>query len=120
MPTRQEIQVHYRYHDSPLGRLLLVGDHAGLQQVSMDIDGKPWRLEPTWRNADTELDEVCRQLDAYFAGRRQAFDLCLAPRGTAFQQAVWQALLSICIHCSRSSFTSGRSCSLAWIDFFFA
>lgn len=95
MPTRQEIQVHYRYHDSPLGRLLLVGDHAGLQQVSMDIDGKPWRLEPTWRNADTELDEVCRQLDAYFAGRRQTFDLCLAPRGTAFQQAVWQALLSI-------------------------
>nr|WP_298172288.1 methylated-DNA--[protein]-cysteine S-methyltransferase [uncultured Pseudomonas sp.] len=87
--------MHYRYHDSPLGRLLLVGDRAGLQQVSMDIDGKPWRLEPTWRNADSELDEVCRQLEAYFAGRRQVFDLRLAPRGTAFQQAVWQALLSI-------------------------
>ena len=87
--------MHYRYHDSPLGRLLLVGDHSGLQQVLMDIDGKPWRLDPTWLNAGTELDETCRQLDAYFAGRRQAFDLPLAPRGTAFQQAVWQALLSI-------------------------
>ncbi len=87
--------MHYRYHDSPLGRLLLVGDHTGLQQVSMDIDGKPWRLDPAWRNADAELDEACRQLDAYFAGRRQTFDLRLAPRGTAFQQAVWQALLTV-------------------------
>lgn len=95
MLTQQEVQVHYRYHDSPLGRLLLVGDQAGLLQVSMDIDHRPWRLEPTWRSGDTELDEVCRQLDAYFAGKRQAFDLRLAPRGTAFQQAVWQALLNI-------------------------
>jgi methylated-DNA-[protein]-cysteine S-methyltransferase len=87
--------VHYRYHDSPLGRLLLVGDHTGLLQVAMDIEGKPWRLDPAWRSAATELDEACRQLDGYFAGKRQAFDLRLAPRGTAFQQAVWQALLSI-------------------------
>ena len=87
--------MHYRYHDSPLGRLLLVGNHAGLLQVSMDIDGKPWRIDPLWQNADAELDETCRQLDAYFAGKRRTFDLRLAPLGTAFQQAVWQALLSI-------------------------
>ena len=86
---------HYRYHDSPLGRLLLVGNHAGLLQVLMDIHGKPWRIDPLWQNADAELDEVCRQLDAYFAGKRRTFDLRLAPQGTAFQQAVWQALLSI-------------------------
>ncbi len=86
---------HYRYHDSPLGRLLLVGNHAGLLQVSMDIDGKPWRIDPLWQSADAELDEVCRQLDAYFVGRRRTFDLRLAPRGTEFQQAVWQALLTI-------------------------
>ena len=38
---------------------------------------------------------MCRQLDEYFAGRRQRFELPLAPQGTAFQQAVWQALLQI-------------------------
>ena len=33
-----------------------------------------------------------RQLDAYFAGQRQQFDLKLAPQGTDFQQRVWQQL----------------------------
>jgi methylated-DNA-[protein]-cysteine S-methyltransferase len=36
-----------------------------------------------------------RQLAAYAAGRRTEFDLPLAPRGTAFQQAVWTALREI-------------------------
>lgn len=85
----------YRVHDSPIGRLLLSGDASGLQQVLMDIDGKPWQIGEHWRRATHELDEVCTQLDEYFAGRRQRFDLPLAPQGTAFQQAVWQALLRI-------------------------
>lgn len=85
----------YRYHDSPIGRLLLSGDASGLQQVLMDIDDKPWLIAEQWRSAGTELDQVCRQLDEYFAGRRQRFELPLAPQGTAFQQAVWQALLQI-------------------------
>jgi methylated-DNA-[protein]-cysteine S-methyltransferase len=85
----------YRYHDSPIGRLLLSGDTCGLQQVLMDIDDKPWLIVEQWRSAGDELDEVCRQLDEYFAGRRQRFELALAPQGTAFQQAVWQALLQI-------------------------
>jgi methylated-DNA-[protein]-cysteine S-methyltransferase len=35
------------------------------------------------------------QLAEYFDGRRSDFDLPLAPRGTPFQQAVWQALLAV-------------------------
>ncbi|MFP6849509.1 MAG: methylated-DNA--[protein]-cysteine S-methyltransferase [Pseudomonas sp.] len=85
----------YRYHDSPIGRLLLSGDASGLQHVLMDIADKPWRIDEHWRSAGDELDQVCRQLDEYFAGRRQRFELRLAPQGTAFQQAVWQALQSI-------------------------
>lgn len=85
----------YRYHDSPIGRLLLAGDDAGLQQLLMQIDAKPWRIGEHWRLAGHELDAACRQLDEYFAGRRQRFELLLAPRGTAFQQAVWQALQRI-------------------------
>ncbi len=85
----------YRYHDSPIGRLLLAGDDAGLQQLLMEIDAKPWRIGEHWRSAGAELDEACRQLDQYFAGRRQRFELRLAPQGTAFQQAVWHALQRI-------------------------
>lgn len=35
------------------------------------------------------------QLAAYFKGQSQAFDLPLAPRGTAFQMAVWALLRTI-------------------------
>jgi AraC family transcriptional regulator of adaptative response/methylated-DNA-[protein]-cysteine methyltransferase len=35
------------------------------------------------------------QLDEYFAGRRREFDLPLVIRGTAFQERVWNALLTI-------------------------
>ena len=41
------------------------------------------------------LAEAARQLNEYFAGNRRTFDLPLAPRGTPFQQKVWQALRTI-------------------------
>ena len=86
--------MHYRYLDSPLGRLLLVGNDAGLNLVHMD---EQTRLPPqtSWTQAERQLDQACRQLDEYFGGQRRRFDLPLAPRGTAFQQAVWRALLEI-------------------------
>jgi methylated-DNA-[protein]-cysteine S-methyltransferase len=34
-------------------------------------------------------------LDQYFAGKLRQFDIPLAPRGTAFQLAVWEALTHI-------------------------
>ena len=45
--------------------------------------------------ADRLLLRAAAELDEYFAGRRRDFTLPLAPRGTAFQQAVWEALRSI-------------------------
>jgi methylated-DNA-[protein]-cysteine S-methyltransferase len=44
---------------------------------------------------DPMLAEACRQLTEYFEGRRTAFDFPLRPRGTPFQQAVWEALRAI-------------------------
>ena len=41
------------------------------------------------------LREAVRQLQAYFAGRLQRFDLPLAPEGTSFQQQVWRELSAI-------------------------
>jgi methylated-DNA-[protein]-cysteine S-methyltransferase len=35
------------------------------------------------------------QLDEYLAGERTVFDLPLRPRGSAFEQAVWRALLAV-------------------------
>ncbi|MFB6349558.1 methylated-DNA--[protein]-cysteine S-methyltransferase [Moraxella sp. ZJ142] len=42
------------------------------------------------------LLKVCQQLDEYFVGTRQVFDIALdLSHGTAFQQSVWQALRQI-------------------------
>ncbi len=41
------------------------------------------------------LAEASKQLNEYLAGKRKDFDLPLAPEGTEFQQAVWNALRKI-------------------------
>ena len=41
------------------------------------------------------LEEARRQLNAYFDGTLQDFDLPLAPEGTSFQRAVWGQLRRI-------------------------
>ena len=48
-----------------------------------------------WQEAGSQLDDASRQLDEYFEGRRQRFELRLNPQGTPFQQAVWRALQQI-------------------------
>ena len=56
------------------------------------------RLELNARSGEPEeprmllLCETCRQLDEYFAGKRRAFDLPLAPAGSRFRRAVWAEL----------------------------
>ncbi len=45
---------------------------------------------PAIRNAQLET-----QLREYFSGKRKTFDFPLAPKGTEFQLAVWNALLEI-------------------------
>jgi len=45
-------------------------------------------------SAETNPD-VARQLDEFFAGKRKAFDLPMAPVGTDFQKRVWAELVRI-------------------------
>jgi len=78
--------------DSPIDPLLLVGDETGLRELWMS----PHELPPPAAERDDEvLAPVAAQLADYFAGRRLAFDLPLAPTGTAFQQRVWSVLRDI-------------------------
>lgn len=41
------------------------------------------------------IKEAKRQLDEYFDGKRETFDLLLEPQGTVFQEKVWNALTEI-------------------------
>jgi methylated-DNA-[protein]-cysteine S-methyltransferase len=89
-------QVTY-WHEmgSVIGPLLLVGTEEALTNVCFQSGPRPARPDPLWVESARPFSAVVLQLDEYFCGSRQVFDLPLAPAGTAFQLAVWRALQGI-------------------------
>jgi methylated-DNA-[protein]-cysteine S-methyltransferase len=82
---------------SPLGPIVVAADAAALIGVWFDgqrhqpaVDGRWQRRHdlPVLRRAAAELAE-------YFAGARTRFEVPLAPSGTAFQRAVWNAIATV-------------------------
>jgi methylated-DNA-[protein]-cysteine S-methyltransferase len=86
---------YYTYMDNPVGRLLLAGNEKGLKRVGFPHGKGALKPERGWVPNEEPFREAIRQLQAYFAGTLEEFDLPLAPEGTQFQRAVWQALRSI-------------------------
>jgi len=108
--------VIYGYLSTPVGRLLVARDPAGVRMIHFDGPAKagpyvpkagngpaeagPYvrsRIKPAvgWERHDRAFEDVTTQLTEYFEGRRRAFELPLAPEGTPFQLRVWNALLDI-------------------------
>lgn len=82
---------------SPVGELKLVANGSRLVAILWEND-KPNRvhLGPMVEAPDNPvLVKTARQLEEYFAGTRNGFDLELDFVGTAFQKKVWAALLTI-------------------------
>lgn len=79
--------------ESPVGPLRLVEADGALCEVRFlaPHDVEPSGSEPVAGAAS----QARRQLEEYFAGRRQAFNLVLAPEGTLFQRRVWDELCRI-------------------------
>jgi methylated-DNA-[protein]-cysteine S-methyltransferase len=76
------LDVAYRTVDSPVGTLLLAATPAGAVRVAFEREGLDdvlatlaARLSPRIIAARRRLDPVARQLDEYFAHRREAFDV---------------------------------------------
>ncbi|HSX63253.1 MAG TPA: methylated-DNA--[protein]-cysteine S-methyltransferase [Pseudoxanthomonas sp.] len=82
--------------ESPVGPLLLAADDHGLRLIEFHSPRHPMAKLDQWREGDHPLLQAAHsQLDEYFAGEREDFDLPLAPQGTDFQQKVWYMLASI-------------------------
>lgn len=88
--------IHYTEHHSPLGKLWLAASDQGICGVYFE-EHKYFTGPQQWcRSPDHHhLHDAATQLDEYFAGQRNAFDLALDLKGTAFQRTVWQALLAL-------------------------
>jgi methylated-DNA-[protein]-cysteine S-methyltransferase len=85
----------YRYVESPVGRILLVGDGTFLSGL-YTAEHKRIRGPATdWRPSDASFAAAVEQLAEYFAGDRRLFDVPLRLEGTPFQQRVWRELVRI-------------------------
>jgi len=94
--------MRYRYIESPIGQLLLAGDDAGLRIIGFPQGKGRVMPDPEWRLDSCCFTEAESQLAEYFEGKRQCFELNLAPTGTDFQLAVLQALQTIPLGETRS------------------
>ncbi|WP_293875769.1 methylated-DNA--[protein]-cysteine S-methyltransferase [Flavobacterium sp.] len=74
---------------TPLGVTKIVGDENGIAIISILDAGEITLAIPKI------LQEATAQLNDYFAGKRNDFDFKINPKGTDFQQKVWQELLNI-------------------------
>ncbi len=79
-------------YETPIGRITLAEENGKLTNLNFPKEEMP---------ADALQEETqllvlaAKQLAEYFSGSRKVFDVPLAPKGTGFQQSVWEALTKI-------------------------
>jgi len=76
--------------DSPIGVLKLSSDESQLKSISFDADN----MEVESYTPDI-LITAQKQLEEYFAGIRQIFELPFEPEGTDFQRRVWKQVSAV-------------------------
>ncbi|GGB27996.1 methylated-DNA--protein-cysteine methyltransferase [Flexivirga endophytica] len=97
------LDVTYRTIDTPLGQLLLAATERGLVRVAYEreefdrvLDTIAQRVSARILRTPARLDDVARELDEYFTGRRTTFDLALDHSlSSGFRAEVQRSLPSI-------------------------
>ncbi len=87
--------MYYCYLNTPIGDLLLAGDDGALCLVSFPQGSMRREPEPDWIYSEKPFKDAREQLQAYFDGKLQSFDLTLRPNGTEFQLRVLEELQKI-------------------------
>jgi methylated-DNA-[protein]-cysteine S-methyltransferase len=84
------VDVRYDLVETPVGELFVAATERGLCRISYRVDGEDEVVARTFgvRVLRSPLDDVRRELDEYFAGRRHDFDLRLDLRVPPFHEAV--------------------------------
>ena len=81
----------YYFYETPIGRLQIFADPEYITGISFFEKKRQGAIEketPLIKRMYSELEE-------YFAGKRQVFDVPVKPDGTFFQKSTWDALLKI-------------------------
>jgi methylated-DNA-[protein]-cysteine S-methyltransferase len=88
-------RAYYTKFQSPVGQLILAGDDRVLCLISFAAGKHVIRPQSGWMEDKKPFRETIRQLQAYFHGELQEFDLPLTLEGTPFQLRVWHSLRAI-------------------------
>ena len=75
--------------ETPIGSISVFADDEVISEITFSAKDTAGKQE----NEHTMM--AVKQLEQYFAGKLTDFDLPITQSGTAFQQEVWQSLLSI-------------------------
>lgn len=79
-----------------IGNIFLVASDKGLQGVFLRKQNIPMAISLKNKQAEVQiLSDAVKQLEEYFVGKRQQFDLPFDIEGTTFQKQVWKALSKI-------------------------
>jgi methylated-DNA-[protein]-cysteine S-methyltransferase len=91
------VDVRFDVTESPVGDLFIAATSRGLCRISYQVEGHDEELAGMFgvRVLRMPLDEVRRELDEYFEGRRRDFDLPLDLRVAPFQEAVLHELAQV-------------------------
>ncbi|PJG85097.1 methylated-DNA--[protein]-cysteine S-methyltransferase [Conservatibacter flavescens] len=88
--------IYYTYYSSPVGHLLMLEQEGYL--TNLDFEKEQGTPNPKWvEHNDRPLFQRLKiELERYFSGQVVDFStIPLAPKGTEFQQKIWQALTQI-------------------------
>ena len=91
------VDVRYDVVDSPVGDLFVASTERGLCRISYTVEGQDEAVARVFgaRVLRMPLDEVRRELDEYFEGRRREFDLSIDLRVAPFHEAVLAELARV-------------------------
>jgi methylated-DNA-[protein]-cysteine S-methyltransferase len=92
--STQTAPAHLKRVDSRIGRIEIASDGIAITSLSIERAGSlPFDDLP--ENSSNLLNLAAKQLDEYFAGGRQNFELPVTFHGTAFQESIWSQLTEI-------------------------
>ena len=83
---------YYHRSDTPVGPVLFVGTADTVTAMYWEVFARTPAVGSGWVEDAAPFEEILRQLDEYFKGERQTFDVKYALTGTDFQKAVWREL----------------------------
>ena len=91
------VDVRYDVVPSPVGDLFVASTPRGLCRISYTVEGTDEAVARVFgaRVLRSPLDDVRRELDEYFEGRRRDFDLPLDLRVAPFHEAVLHELARV-------------------------